>query len=53
MTQIDKTAVERINELEGQLLISEEDCDELRIENQVLKAQIAAIMNAQKVDYGI
>lgn len=47
----DQIAVDRINELEGQLSLSEEDNDELRVENQVLKAQIQALMNGQKVDY--
>jgi hypothetical protein len=53
MTQIDKTALERIIELEGQLSLSEEDCDELRVENQLLKAQLQALMNGQKVDYQV
>ncbi len=50
---IDKTAVERIQELETMLMISEEDNDELREENQVLKAQVQALRNGQKVDYGM
>ena len=53
MTQIDKTAVERINELEGQLFLSEEDNDDLRIQLQVALAQIKYLKNGQQADLGV
>lgn len=47
----DKIAIDRIEELEVLLMISEEDCDALREENQVLRAQLQALKNCQEVDY--
>ena len=50
---VDENARQYILELETVIDLQNAELEEVREENKVLKAQLQAIMNSQKVDYGV